>query len=111
MRAGQPRLADGSRLDDRIGYRFAVLARPNLIEALSAGTRRKLDNAQLALVSADGESADYLAEMKAAALLIRPDRYILDVASTPAKLETALARIPGLLARHVAQPTQKTATT
>jgi 3-(3-hydroxy-phenyl)propionate hydroxylase len=93
-RAAQPRLADGSRLDDRVGYRFAVLAQRSLIEALPAATRGKLNHPRLTLVCADGEAADYLAKMKTQALLIRPDRHILGLASTPAELESALARIP-----------------
>jgi 3-(3-hydroxy-phenyl)propionate hydroxylase len=98
-RAAQPRLLDGSRLDDSIGYRFALLAQGRFIETLPAALRRTLDGAQLAMVTAEGETADYLASMKVRALLIRPDRYILGVASTPAELDTVLARIPGSKAR------------
>jgi 3-(3-hydroxy-phenyl)propionate hydroxylase len=95
-RVAQPRLADGSRLDDHIGYRFAVLARRDLIETLPAAMGRWPYGVQIDMVTADGEAADYLASMKAAALLIRPDRYILGVASTTAELASALARISGL---------------
>ena len=38
-RAAQPRLADGTRLDDRVGYHFAVLATRRLIEALPGASR------------------------------------------------------------------------
>src|SRR5262245_8675773 len=38
-RAAQPRLADGARLDDRVGYRFAVLAARRLIDALPSAIR------------------------------------------------------------------------
>jgi len=92
-RAAQPRLGDGGRLDDRVGYRFAVLAAPALIEALPAATRARLGG-DFVLVAADGEAAHYLAELDAAAVVIRPDRHILGVASTPAELDTILARYP-----------------
>ena len=39
-RAAQPRLADGTRLDDRVGYRFAVLATRRLVEALPGASAR-----------------------------------------------------------------------
>ncbi len=46
----------------------------------------------LVLVVAEGEAAAYLAELGAEAVVIRPDRYILGVASTPAELDAVLAR-------------------
>jgi 3-(3-hydroxy-phenyl)propionate hydroxylase len=93
-RAAQPRLADGMRLDDRVGYRFAVLATRRLLDALPASTRAKLDGINLVPVVADGGAADYLAGLRAEAVVIRPDRYILGIASTPAELGAVLARRP-----------------
>ena len=40
-RAAQPRLADGTLLDDRVGYRFAVLATRSLVDAVAAGDTRQ----------------------------------------------------------------------
>ena len=60
---GNPRrrsrdLADGTLLDDRVGYRFAVLAtRAWLLNALPVATRARLDDADVVLVVADGEVA------------------------------------------------------
>src|SRR4051794_3823061 len=81
-RAAQPRLADGTRLDDRVGYRFAIVATPQLAGALPAGDR--FDD--IDVVVAEGEAAAYLAGLNIEAVVIRPDRHILGVASTPAEL-------------------------
>jgi 3-(3-hydroxy-phenyl)propionate hydroxylase len=93
-RAGQSRLADGTRLDDRVGYRFAVLARPSLIDALPIAATDRINQIGAVAVRADGEAADYLASLNADAVLIRPDRHILGVATKPAELAVLLARGP-----------------
>jgi 3-(3-hydroxy-phenyl)propionate hydroxylase len=91
-RAAQPRLEDGTLLDDRVGYRFAVLASRRLADALPANMRAILDDTDVALVVATGQAADYLTELRVDAVVIRPDRYILGVASTPAELDAILTR-------------------
>lgn len=93
-RARQPRLADGMLLDDCVGYRFAVLATADLIEALPAVMHAKLKTSDVALVAAEGEAAGYLAELATSAVVIRPDRYVLGVASNATELEAVLARRP-----------------
>ena len=91
-RAAQPRLADGTLLDDRVGYRFAVLALPHLIDGLSAAARARLAADDLVVVTAEGKAADYLADLDTGGVVIRPDRYILGTASTPAELDAVLAQ-------------------
>jgi 3-(3-hydroxy-phenyl)propionate hydroxylase len=93
-RAAQPTLEDGALLDDRVGYRFAVLASRRLVEALPGETREALDDNDTVLVAATGKAADYLADLRVGAVVIRPDRYILGVASSPAELDAVLARRP-----------------
>jgi 3-(3-hydroxy-phenyl)propionate hydroxylase len=93
-RAAQPRLADGTRLDDRVGYHFAVLGTRSLIEALPGASRDRLTDGSLALVLADGEAAEYLAGLGVEAVVIRPDRHILGVASSAPELAAVLARRP-----------------
>src|SRR5205085_2166818 len=95
-RAEQPRLADGRRLDDLCGYRFAVLAAPALAAALTAGTRQKLGEIDGAVVVADGAAADYLGRLDASAVVIRPDRHILGVASSVPELDRVIARAPNV---------------
>jgi 3-(3-hydroxy-phenyl)propionate hydroxylase len=91
-RAAQPRLADGRLLDDRVGYCFAVLATRGLVAKLPAATRSRLDDSEVVLVIAEGEVAKYLAELQTEAVVIRPDRHILGIASTPAELDSVLSR-------------------
>jgi 3-(3-hydroxy-phenyl)propionate hydroxylase len=91
-RAAQPRMADGKLLDEHVGYRYAVLAARPLVDELSPATRAKLAGTNVVLVLADGEAASYLAELQTKAVVIRPDRHILGVASTPGELDAVLAR-------------------
>ncbi len=105
-RAHQPRLADETMLDDRVGYRYAVLASADFIEALPAATRARLKGSDVALVAADGDAARYLAELGASAVFIRPDRYILGIAANAAELDAVLARRPR---RTVSTPITKRA--
>jgi 3-(3-hydroxy-phenyl)propionate hydroxylase len=95
-RAEQPRLADGQRLDDRVGYRFAVLASPALLAQLSAALHARIAAIDAALLPADGEAAGWLARLRTAAVVIRPDRHVLGVASTVGELGTVIDRIPRL---------------
>jgi 3-(3-hydroxy-phenyl)propionate hydroxylase len=95
-RAEQPRLGDGKRLDDRVGYRFAVLTAPDLVTELPQDTLRALEDTGVTFVTADGEASDYLSRTGARAIVIRPDRHILGVAQTPDELDLVLARIPYL---------------
>jgi 3-(3-hydroxy-phenyl)propionate hydroxylase len=92
-RAEQPRLADGRRLDDHVGYRFALLAAPVFIAALPACTRHKLEALDAAIVHADGEAAAYLERLNAAAVVIRPDRHILGVAASVPELDRVITRV------------------
>jgi len=95
-RSHQPKLADGTMLDDRVGYRFAVLANSDFIEALPGAVHNKLMTSDVALVAADGDAPGYLTELGTSAVVIRPDRYVLGVASNAAELEAVLARRPWL---------------
>ena len=52
-RAAQPRLADGGRLDDRVGYRFALLATARLLDTLPKTLRKQLDDMDIVVVTAE----------------------------------------------------------
>ncbi len=71
-----------------------MLATHRFIEALPAATRDRLDDTDVVLIEADGEAADYLADLAAEAVVVRPDRHVLGVASTATELDTVLARRP-----------------
>ena len=100
-RAAQPRLGDGARIDDRVGYHFAVLARPQLIDALPDKVSDRIDQMGAALVPADGEAADYLSSLNTEAVVIRPDRHILGIATNPVELEALLMQTPWQIADEV----------
>jgi 3-(3-hydroxy-phenyl)propionate hydroxylase len=93
-RAAQPRLGDGMLLDDKVGYRFAVLANKRLAEALGPAVRHVQFGDEVAVVTATGPAEEYLTELRTEAVVIRPDRYILGVTSTPADLNALLAGHP-----------------
>jgi 3-(3-hydroxy-phenyl)propionate hydroxylase len=65
----QPRLADGRLMDDAVGQHFAIVGQTSLLAA-------KMPDA----VRLDGVGADWLAEHGLGAAILRPDRYIFDVA-------------------------------
>ena len=90
-RASQPRLADGMLLDDKVGYRFAVLANKRFAAALGPTVRYCQFDEEIAVVIATGPAEEYLAGLRAEAVVVRPDRYILGVASTRAELNAVLA--------------------
>lgn len=79
----QPFLADGVRLDDRIGQRFAVLLVPRAAAALDAGLLDALSRRGAVLV-ADPALTPWLEGLGAVAALVRPDRQLLGLASEAA---------------------------
>ncbi len=88
----QPSFADGSRLDDAVGYRFALVAE----EPLALHARRIVPETALermAIVPAvDPALREWLASIGARAAMLRPDRYIGGVANDAAGMETLIAR-------------------
>jgi 3-(3-hydroxy-phenyl)propionate hydroxylase len=100
-RAAQPRLGDGERIDDRVGYHFAVLAKSQLIGALPTKVRDRINQIGATLVSADGEAAGYLSSLETEAVVIRPDRHILGIAMNSVELEALLTQTPWQIADEV----------
>lgn len=81
----QPQLADGMRLDQRVGYRAALL--------VDADTAAGLSASDVAVVEADSPAArDWLRRLDASAVLLRPDRYVFGVARGAAAVADLLAR-------------------
>jgi 3-(3-hydroxy-phenyl)propionate hydroxylase len=76
--APQPRLADGTRLDDRVGYRFVALVQPDFAAGLPADTLGRLAEREVMVVADDApEPQAWLQAADASAILVRPDRYVL----------------------------------
>ena len=86
--AAQPVFDDGSRFDDAIGYRFALVVQPALATAATVlvGTRAVVVPATTVALQA------WLAGFDAAAVLVRPDRYVAGTAADEATLRTLLQR-------------------
>jgi 3-(3-hydroxy-phenyl)propionate hydroxylase len=92
----QPRLADGTLLDDRVGSRFALVVRSaELIREVSGDAVPSFRGLDVCLVDATalGITA-FLDELVADAVLLRPDRYALGVATGAAGLRALLEGLP-----------------
>jgi 3-(3-hydroxy-phenyl)propionate hydroxylase len=72
----QPCLADGTRLDDHVGYRFAALLKPDFLASLSRPLVERLRQKDVAVV-ADQCPAIYqwLDDNNVRGVVVRPDRY------------------------------------
>ncbi|WP_138470769.1 bifunctional 3-(3-hydroxy-phenyl)propionate/3-hydroxycinnamic acid hydroxylase [Poseidonocella sp. HB161398] len=82
---GQPRLADGTRMDDRHPHQFVLVAEAGLTEGLALP-------ADVALVTtAESDAARHLERLGTRAVLLRPDRHTLGSAGTAAELAQLLA--------------------
>lgn len=90
--APQPRLSDGRLLDDVAPLRFVVLGRAAIVDQVDAVTRAMWARADVAVLK--DESLDYLDTIDAAAVVIRPDHYILGTARTAAELDALTRTLP-----------------
>lgn len=86
--APQPVFDDGSRFDDAVGDRFTLVVQPGLatVATALAGSRAVVVTATHALLQA------WLAGFDAAAVLVRPDRYVAGTATDEATLRALLQR-------------------
>jgi 3-(3-hydroxy-phenyl)propionate hydroxylase len=91
----QPRLADGRLLDEAIGNGFAVIGRAALLDAADAATRERWRSAGAAVLrDPGGGPAEWLDAHDTAAVVLRPDRYLLGAARDA----SGLAAVSALLA-------------
>lgn len=88
--APQPRLPDGRLMDDVVGYRFALVVLPELLAGCDDIASRAA-RAGVQIVTSEGASVrQWLASTGAAAVLVRPDRYVYGVAHDAASLHSLL---------------------
>lgn len=89
----QPVFDDGSRLDDAVGYRFALIVDEALVQCVQDALTHAAHRERVAIVPAAREQLRaWLEEAGARAVLLRPDRYIGGVAHDMGELAALLAR-------------------
>ncbi|OSP93255.1 3-(3-hydroxyphenyl)propionate hydroxylase [Burkholderia pseudomallei] len=94
MVSAQPVLSSGIRLDTRADCNFAVLAKPGLLGESQRDALQELYSYPVTIIEDDSlETAQWLDALGAAAVVIRPDRYVFGTASTPAQLQALLVRL------------------
>lgn len=92
--APQPRLEDGTLLDDRVGYRFAALLRPEFASELSATVLERCVQRDVAVVADNAPALqDWLRAEGVGAVLVRPDRYVLGAARNQEEMEALAAAV------------------
>jgi len=85
----QPMLSDGSRLDDRVGYRFAALLDPWLAASLPGALLKRLRHKQVVIIAdASPPLQNWLAENRVSGVMVRPDRYVLGAARNIQDMES-----------------------
>jgi 3-(3-hydroxy-phenyl)propionate hydroxylase len=91
----QPELADGRLLDEATGTRFCVLGRRAMLDSADTATRAAWQAADVAEID-DSHPAigAWLAANDAAAVLVRPDRYIAGTARDAGGLALLTAHLP-----------------
>lgn len=89
----QPILKSGVPLDEFIGSNFAVIGAHDLLDSVSPATRALWDANRV--VRVPDEAQQYLDELNARVVIIRPDRYILAVANSTESLDHVSTYLPG----------------
>ncbi len=92
----QPLLTNGDRLDNRLGLRFAIIARSALLSQVNAATLERWQQADATTLRVDQEPAvrEWLDKQGVDAIILRPDRYILGMAKSPGELDAITAMMP-----------------
>jgi 3-(3-hydroxy-phenyl)propionate hydroxylase len=92
--APQPRLVDGTRIDDHVGYKYAALVRPDFAASLPAETLATLAKREVTVLADDApEQQAWLQKIGASAILVRPDRYVLGAAHSLQELNALAAAV------------------
>ena len=90
--APQPKLLSGALMDEVVGLRFALLARPGVLARLGSASLARWQSAQGVLLEGDGQ--DYLDSLGVEAVLIRPDHYLFGTARSAVELEALIDALP-----------------
>jgi len=86
----QPRLRDGRRLDDAVGYAFAVLASGDVLSGVDGATRQRWERMGVVPVPIEEvEATGWLERHGLEGILVRPDRYVFAGFGSVDELEKA----------------------
>jgi 3-(3-hydroxy-phenyl)propionate hydroxylase len=92
--SAQPRTASGQLLDDVVGYRFAVVGDPAVLSGTSDRAKALLESLGAHVLDEfSGEIRDWVTGLGAAAVIIRPDRYLFGTAGDSAELNALIASL------------------
>lgn len=98
----QPRLEDGRLMDAAVQGRFAVVGDPAVIAGISNITRSHLDQLGAITLPDTGDSMRRaLQNLNCAAMIVRPDRYLLGIANTAQEIDEIVATAATWLFPHV----------
>jgi 3-(3-hydroxy-phenyl)propionate hydroxylase len=91
----QPRLHDGQLLDTRLGSHFAVLGDAAVLNSVNADTRAAWQaNSVVCVIDESDELKSWLTEHGVRAVMLRPDRYVMGVATSASDLEALVHLLP-----------------
>lgn len=97
--SAQPKLDDGRRMDDAVGYRFAVVGDVGCLDQISDETKLRLKELDAVVLHEQaGEMADWIAGLDVSAVIIRPDRYIYGGAGNAAEVDALVTKLEATLA-------------
>ena len=85
----QPVLADGSRLDDHVGYGYALV-----VDAAWSADARRISGAIPVLPAESASTRQWLERLGARAVLLRPDRYVAATTDDRADIQRLLRTVP-----------------
>jgi 3-(3-hydroxy-phenyl)propionate hydroxylase len=89
--SAQPRLADGTRMDDAIGFAFALLGTESALASAQAQAESLWSDLGVGVIAqSSGEVGRWLEDLEVGAVLVRPDRYIFGTAHDPEGVEKLL---------------------
>jgi len=94
----QPQLSNGRYLDDVVGYRFAVVGDPSVVNAVDESTRRSWERlGAVVTTDLDLTMRRWLNHHNVHAVIIRPDRYVFGGATDSVQLENLSLRLDPLV--------------
>lgn len=101
LMSAQPTLADGTKLDDAVGYRFAVIGDDQLLAdagVASDAVWAALDT--MIIGTSDPAIREWLDRLGCEAIVVRPDRLIFGLAANAEELRIHAAKLGELVPEH-----------